>query len=147
MFEALRRLFRRAPAPAAPAGPKPRAKPPVPRVVHVFTCAFETTQGFLNYTEQHWSSQDAEPVCAFEQDLALSSLDRNYIDLIEGGPEAVDAHVRPLLKHGVDADAVFLNTPRVAQAILIYDIALPADAPALRATRSARYVGCFELAS
>lgn len=143
MLNWLRALLAR--KPASPETAPRRAAPPAPEAVHIFTFAFETRQGFVNYVDQIWTTQDAEPRCRFEEDLRLSYLDRNYIELIEGTPDEIDAQIRPLLKHGVDADAVFLGTPVVAQAMLIYDRALPDDAPPLRATAQARYVGKAEL--
>lgn len=145
MFAALSRLFRRTPKTqpdASPVEPQPLA----PSCVHVFTCDFDTAQGFANYAQQHWTVDDAEPYCELERDLDLSYLDHNLVELVEGTPEQIDAHVRPLLKHMVDADSVFLGAPSVRQAILIYDRALPKDAPALRSTRQARYIGALELA-
>lgn len=123
-----------------------RVAPPTPETVHIFTCAFETSQGFLNYVDQIWTTQDAEPRCTFEDDLHLPYLDRNYVELIEGTADEIDGHIRPLLRHEVDANAVFLGTPHVAQAVLIYDNALPDNAPPLRSTAQARYVGPAELA-
>jgi|OM-RGC.v1.025420546 hypothetical protein len=140
MFRRLLSLFRRETAPERPA-----REVRVARHVHVFTCAFDTHQGFVNYVEQHWTPEDAEPYCMLEQDLRLAALDRNYVETIEGGPDAIDAHVRPLLAHTVDADAVFLGAPRVDQAVLIYDLALDPGHPALRSTPQARYVGALEL--
>ncbi len=131
--------------PARPEAPT-RVVPPAPETVHIFTCAFETSQGFLNYVDQIWTTQDAEPRCTFEDDLHLPYLDRNYVELIEGSADEIDAHIRPLLRHEVDANAVFLGTPHVAQAVLIYDNALPDNAPPLRSTPQARYVGVAELA-
>jgi hypothetical protein len=130
--------------PTRPEAPR-RVIPPAPKAVHIFTCAFDTHQGFVNYVDQIWTTQDAEPRCHFEDDLQLAYLDRNYVELVEGTPDEIDAHIRPLLKHSVDADAVFLGTPRVDQAVLIYDNALPDDAPPLRSTAQARYVGEAEL--
>ena len=123
-----------------------RVAPAMPEVVHIFTCNFETSQGFLNYVQQIWTAQDAEPSCRFEQDLHLPYLDRNYVELLEGTPEEIATEIRPILKHEVDVDAVFLGTPNVAQAVLIYDRALPENAPPLRSTSQARYVGKAELA-
>ncbi len=140
----LRRLLAKRPE-RREAAPRRQAPPP-PERVHVFTFAFETGQGFLNYVDQIWTTQDAEPRCRFEDDLQLRYLDRNYVELIEGTPEEIDAHIRPLLAHAVDADAVFLGTPHVAQVALIYDRALPDDAPPLRSTPQARYVGVADLA-
>ena len=124
-----------------------RIVPAAPESVHIFTFDFDTSQGFLNYVQQIWTAQDAEPTCRFEQDLNLAYLDQNYVELIEGTADEIDAHIRPLLKHEVDADAVFLGTPNVAQAVLIYDRALPDTAPPLRSTPQARYVGPAELAA
>lgn len=140
----LRRIL--AKGPKRPEAAPKRVAPPAPEAVHIFTCAFDTSQGFLNYVDQIWTTQDAEPRCHFEDDLQLRYLDRNYVELIEGTPEDIDAHIRPLLAHGVDADAVFLGTPHVGQAVLIYDTALPDDAPPLRSTPQARYVGVADLA-
>ena len=131
--------------PTRPEARPRRVAPPPPRQVHIFTFAFDTHQGFVNYVDQIWTAQDAEPRCQFEDDLGLRYLDRNYVDLIEGSPERIDAHIRPLLAHAVDADAVFLGTPRVAQVALLYDRALPDDAPPLRSTAKARYVGVADL--
>lgn len=138
----LARLFGRKPAQAETAAKPAR---PVPRAVHVFTCSFDTEQGFLNYADQHWTVEDAEPYCVMEQDLGLSYLDRNYVELIQGTAEDIDAHIRPLLDYTSDADAVFLGAPSVRQAVLIYDLALPPDAPVLHPTPKARYVGQLDL--
>ena len=127
--------------------PPTQITPAVPELVHIFTFDFDTSQGFLNYVQQIWTAQDAEPSCRFEQDLHLAYLDRNYVELVEGTSEEIDAHIRPLLRHAVDADAVFLGTPNVAQAMLIYDRALPDNTPPLRSTPQARYVGQAELAA
>lgn len=135
------RLFGRKPEPA----PASKPRRPEPTAVHVFTCDFDTEQGFLNYADQHWTVDDAEPYCMLEQDLTLPYLDRNYVELIQGGPDEIDAHIRPLLQYTSDADAVFLGTQSVRQAVLIYDIALPDGAPALHPTPQARYVGQLDL--
>lgn len=125
--------------------PPTQAAPSTPEHVHIFTFDFDTSQGFLNYVQQIWTAQDAEPSCRFEQDLHLAYLDRNYVEFVEGTPEEIDAHIRPLLQHEVDADAVFIGTPNVAQAVLIYDRALPNNTTPLRSTSKARYIGRAEL--
>ena len=135
------RLFRRSSSPTPPQTPVR----PEPKAVHVFTCDFDTEQGFLNYADQHWTLDDAEPYCVMEQDLTLPFLDRNYVELIQGSLEEIDAHIRPLLEYTSDADAVFLGAPSVRQAVLIYDLALPDGAPALHPTPQARYVGLLDL--
>lgn len=144
MLSWLRNLLTR--KPERPEVAPKRVPPPAPETVHIFTCAFETSQGFLNYVDQIWTTQDAEPRCTFEDELHLPYLDRNYVELIEGSADEIDAQIRPLLRHEVDANAVFLGTPNVAQAVLIYDRALPDAAPLLRSTSQARYVGPAELA-
>lgn len=146
MFERLRQLFARKPGRSDTPAPAPRG----PRHVHVFTCAFDTEQGFVNYADVHWSTQDAEPFCPFEQDLGLSYLNRDFVEFLHadaaGGPDAVDAQMRGLLRFGADADRIFIDTPgEVRQIILIYDDALPGDAGVLRSTPSARLIGRFEL--
>ena len=135
------RLFRLSSAPPKPDKPVPLE----PKAVHVFTCDFDTEQGFLNYADQHWTVDDAEPYCVMEQDLSLPFLDRNYVELIQGDAEDIDRHIRPLLEYTSDADAVFLGAPYVRQAVLIYDLALPEGGGALRSTPQARYVGLLEL--
>lgn len=146
MLSRLLRLFRRPAADTATKTVEIRG----PRHVYVFTCAFETEQGFLNYADVHWSTQDAEPFCPFEQDLGLSYLNRDFVELLQqpdfGGMEGLDAHLRRLLRYPADTDRVFIDTPgEVRQIILIYDTALPAGAPELRSTPSARMIGSFEL--
>ncbi len=136
------RLFGRKGSAADAPGKPPR---PIPKTVHVFTCDFDTEQGFLNYADQHWTVDDAEPYCVMEQDLTLPYLDRNYVELIQGDADDIDAHVRPLLEYSSDADAVFLGAPSVRQAVLIYDLALPPDPPVLHPTPQARYVGQLDL--
>lgn len=146
MFDRLRKLFARQKTPAVSTDTPMRG----PRHVHVFTCAFDTEQGFFNYADVHWSTQDAEPFCPFEQDLGLSYLNRDFVELLQeadlGGADALDRHLRRLLRHPADADRVFIDTPgEVRQVILIYDNALPDGTGPLRATPSARLIGHFEL--
>lgn len=146
MFQRLRQLFARTAPGANAVAPKPGG----PRHVHVFTCAFDTEQGFVNYADVHWSTQDAEPFCPFEQDLGLAYLNRDFVEFLHedalGGPDGLDRHLRGLLRFDADADRVFIDTPgAIRQVILIYDTALPGDAGPLRSTPSARLIGRFEL--
>jgi hypothetical protein len=147
MLNRLRALFGAKPAPgkASQPAPQPPARPkPAVHRAHIFTTRFETETGFRLYIDEQWSTQDAEPRCAFTEDLGLPGLARDFVDVVfvVDEPQARTA-LAPLLAPA-DIDRVLMDGPALpTQVVILFDAALPEDA-ALRNTPRATYIGHFE---